>query len=465
MFILGDLNIDYKNTKSQNYKQLVLFQNTNHLKQHIKSATRNTSKTSTLIDLILSDAQHISGAGTLDSFISDHQPIYIIKKKTREVGTKISFKGRSYQKYDAKKISDILRNKDWSKFYSSERVDDQWDEMQALIREAADELCPIKVHKFKKEKPPYLTADILKLMGDRDYFYKKAKRTGNEDDWNIAKLMRNRVKTTIKEAKASFIKQELVSNQKNPSKFWRIINSVFPTKSAKDKGRIKLCGPDGDLKEELIADYMNDFFINVGTAPMPKTLPSAADLNLNLDIDPEPLKLEHITQARVKSLIKQLKTSKSSGIEDMKTFLVKDALLSLTYQLTWMMNNSIESGTFPKGLKEATVVPIPKNGNLNEVGNYRPISLLPIPGKILEKIVHRQIEFHLEENQILDEHQYGFRKNCSTIQAIAELTNSIHTGFNNGKKTVALFIDFKKAFDCVQHPILMHKLKHFLLVD
>ena len=93
VFLLGDFNIEYKNTRPSDYKELTLFQNTNHLKQHVKSTTCNTSKTATLIDLILSDARYISEAGTIDSFLSDHQPIYIIKKKTREGVTQARFRG------------------------------------------------------------------------------------------------------------------------------------------------------------------------------------------------------------------------------------------------------------------------------------------------------------------------------------------------------------------------------------
>ena len=105
------------------------------------------------------------------------------------------------------------------------------------------------------------------------------------------------------------------------------------------------------------------------------------------------------------------------------------------------------------------VVSIPKTGDLTNVNNYRPISLLPTPGKILEKIVHAQIEEYIEDEELLSNHQYGFRKQHSTIHAVSQLLNHVFTNFNNSISTVALFIDFRKAFDCLQYPILLRKLR------
>ena len=117
---------------------------------------------------------------------------------------------------------------------------------------------------------------------------------------------------------------------------------------------------------------------------------------------------------------------------------------------------------FPKAGKKAKVIPIPKTGDLSDVSNYRPITLLPTPGKILEKLVHNQLVNNLEEEELMTEFQFSFCKSRSTSHARTQLLNHVN---HNSTPTVAQFIDLKKAFDCLQYPTLLEKLKTFKLGD
>ena len=126
IFLLGDLNVNYKNKLSPNYKALSFFENSNGLKQLIKDTTRNTDKSNTLIDLIMTNAKRISDSGTLDSFISDHQPIFVIKKKPRQSSSKMEFEGRSYKKLDLNKYLDAIYKSEWDELYSCTDPDTAW---------------------------------------------------------------------------------------------------------------------------------------------------------------------------------------------------------------------------------------------------------------------------------------------------------------------------------------------------
>ena len=151
---------------------------------------------------------------------------------------------------------------------------------------------------------------------------------------------------------------------------------------------------------------------------------------------------------------------KSSGIDEISSRLCKDAFLDLEQQLVHLFNCSLVSGTFPHKWKIAKIIPLFKGGDRECVNNYRPVSLLPLPGKMLEQIVHKKVVNFWEENVMLSNDQAGFRKNHSTVSTIADLTDDLFHQINMGNTTLATFVDLRKAFDSVNTKILIEKLHH-----
>ena len=210
------------------------------------------------------------------------------------------------------------------------------------------------------------------------------------------------------------------------------------------------------------SDHMNKFFSSIG----PKL---AEKFN-------EPLRFYDRVQdnecpsfltdfEEIHQLCREINTSKSSGFAQIAAKVLKSAFLVLVSQLVHMFNASFSTGICPTSWKKATVIPIFKGGDRSRVGNYRPVSLLPLPGKLVEKVVHNQLSRFLDHSEILTELQSGFRKGFSTTSAKANLTDKLFEGINGGNITVAVFVDLQKAFDTVNHSILLYTLQKYGITD
>ena len=160
----------------------------------------------------------------------------------------------------------------------------------------------------------------------------------------------------------------------------------------------------------------------------------------------------------VNKLVKEINIYKSSAIKNLSAKLIKPAFLVLIPQLTHLFNLCLQLGIFPESWKTATVIPLKKDGDKSDVGNLRPISLLPLPGKLLERVIHTNLMPFFTENNLICDQQGGFRPGHSTIKKIADLTDDIYNAMNIKEVPVAVFIDFKKAFDTIDHTILLNKL-------
>ena len=463
--ILGDINIDYRLRHSPEYKKLKDFEREYQLKQLISTPTRITPRKSSIIDTIFTDMEYINSSGTLDITISDHLPVFVVKKKTSSPKNISFIEGRTYKNYTKENFQTLIRNdKGWAAFWNLENdANTLWDIMYDIILTASDTLCPLVKMKINNNNPEWFSQEILEEIHYKSELFREYKETKSPNTWIAFKAQNKFVKSLIKSGKEEFVKDTLAETSGNPRKFWRTINNTTGLGKNKAKDTVMQIKTIDDiiLKDSDAAEYINDYYINIGPSLAAK-FPDSWSLDENIQYN-ESFSFETTTEYEILKLVKDIKLSKSSAFPEISTRLFKDAFEILSLELVHLYNNCIQTGTFPTIWGYAEVSPIPKTGNLKLVENWRPISQIKLPGKLLERILHSQLTTFA--NNFLHKNQHGFRSNRSTSTTIFDVMQTLFQNWNENKYVSCVFIDYSRAFDTIDHDILLSKLKGYGLDD
>ena len=293
---------------------------------------------------------------------------------------------------------------------------------------------------------------------------RKLKKKRTNDNLTLYKKFRNRVSNEIRKSKESYVHNFFATNTQNMKKLWSGIKTIISHKSSTSSSINKIKDPEGNVTSEpsKILNVFNNFFVDIAdeiTKTIPKTPKSPLEYLSNRTCDS--LFLTPVTSMEVNDLINILNPSKSVVPNSIPIKLLKILGSSVSPLLALLVNQSFQCRVFPDKLKKANVIILFKKGNPEVPSNYRPVSLLPIFSKIFEKLMYRRLFRFLEVHNVLYSLQFGFQENHSIDHALVSLTEAIRNTLDNKRFGCGIFIDLQKAFDTVNHEILLSKLEHY----
>jgi hypothetical protein len=275
------------------------------------------------------------------------------------------------------------------------------------------------------------------------------------------RLCRNKLRKTCMEAKRTGLRKALRDAKGNLKAEWAILRELIPNASKARASPTRLRDNGEILTDPVrIANAMNNHYITIGDRTA-QTIPIASSASHAQPTSTHPqFELKPTTLRTVTKLMTTLNRHKASDIYDIKPSLIRDLTPTLAPILTNMFNRAIREHEYPDALKLTKVIELYKNKDIELAINYRPISLLPIIAKLLDKIVNTQLMTHLLDNNIISPTQYAFRPSSNTTLALQSILSDIRAHKNKKDPTLAVYVDLSKAYDTVSHHKLFHKLEH-----
>ena len=437
--------------------------------------TRISKTTATLIDNIFVSLDMHSSCKSwilIDS-ISDHLPCLLsvsgIKHKLKDP---IKIQSRDLKHIDW--LKHALSMTDWEYLYMGKNIEENCTKFSTTLSNMVDHFIPIKSKTIpygKLRKEAWITPGILKSIKKEKQLYREMMgktslpvetRLRVQTKYKRYKAQLQKIK---RRAKQSYYRTQCIDFKCNTKKLWATMNSAVNRLSDKSSV-IKALTVDGKKIDNptAVANHLGNYFASVGANYAKKIPTPKKPVNEYIDKISETVNSMYFPptdQNEIKRVISKLPNKGSSGYDSICNKLLKHIKDEISKPLCELFYASLEQGIFPSNMKLSEVIPLHKGKSRDLPENYRPISLLITISKVLEKLVYKRVYNFLDSNGSLYTSQYGFRSNHLTDNAVTELLGEVLKNLENKKYTLAIFLDLSKAFDTLEHEVVIKKLARY----
>lgn len=403
-------------------------------------------------------------SGNLWCDVTDHLPNYFIisekvKKATTDNDRPLI---RLYSAKNMRHFQYMTANTEWGDIYATSSVNEAYSLFETKINGCYNASFPqVKLSRKRARDKKWMTPGLKICSKKKNKLYKRWVLTANECDGIRYKTYRKIYKKVLADAEQKYYREHFNTKTNSIKQLWSNLNHIFSFSKAKSRTSIsKLIVNNTEVTTPRdICNCLNNYFCSVGENLAASIETGKTDF-IRYCKPPitNSMYCEPITKNEIETITATFQDNKSPGPDNIGPKLLKSVLNCVADPLLYMFNLSFTSGCVPQSLKVAKVIPLFKKGDKSSPSNYRPISLLSIFDKLLEKLMHKRLYIFLSKNSILHQYQFGFRKNHSTCLALIELLDCLYSHIDQSDIVLGMYFDLQKAFDTVDHQILLYKL-------